>query len=97
MAETTIPDAASIIPDVVKLIAERTGDAVVGINIVYVSMDHVEGDETHENCKPSKHHIGGCIIKDIRLKRMVAMATAESAEKLFDSCDVAEADDVVGH
>lgn len=85
-----------LIVDMVKLIENATADSIVGINIVYVSMDHVEGDETHEKCRPSKHHIGGCMVPDKRLKHMVAVATAESAEKLFDSLEEGSTD-VVGH
>jgi hypothetical protein len=78
----------AVVPLVVKALeAAHPGKDIVGINVVYVMVEH-DGTEDHDNCKIVHRHAGGTKVQDPTLLMHVAKATQESADTLTERASV---------
>lgn len=74
----------AVVPLVAKALeAAHPGKDIVGINVVYVMVEH-DGTENHDACKIVHRHAGGTKIQDPALLMHMAKATQESADTLTE-------------
>ena len=78
-----------VVPLVAKALeAAHPSRDIVGINVIYVMVEH-DGTEGHDNCKLVHRHAGGTKTQDPAVLAPVAAATRESADTLIERASMA--------